>query len=93
MKPGEQGVLYSRLFGTELSHAYTEGLTVIWPWNIMYIYDVRAQQVQDKFQVLSKDGLAIAVEISIRFHPIRHSLPFVHVEIGPDYVTKVGSSS
>lgn len=59
----------------------------------MYIYDVRAQQVQDKFQVLSKDGLAIAVEISIRFHPIRHSLPFVHVEIGPDYVTKVGSSS
>lgn len=89
IRSGQQGVLWYRLFGTDLQHHYEEGMTVIFPWDDMYIYDVRAQQVADEFTVLSRDGLAITVEVSIRYRPQVDRLPLLHVEIGPDYVEKV----
>ena len=89
IRPGQQGVLWYRLFGTDLNHHYTEGTSVIFPWDDMHIYDVRAQQVADTFTVLSRDGLTIDVEVSIRYRPQLDRLPLLHVEIGPDYVEKV----
>lgn len=86
---GEQGVLWYRFFGTDTKHHYREGTNVIFPWDQMYIYDTRAQQVSDRFNVLSRNGLNIQVEVSIRFRPQKQRLPLLHVEIGPDYIEKV----
>jgi len=88
--PGEGGVLY-RLFvgGTVTDKVYTEGLRVIFPWDTMYIYNARVQQVPDEFTVLSQDGLAIKIEISIRFRPQFDELGLLHRHVGPDYVEKV----
>jgi regulator of protease activity HflC (stomatin/prohibitin superfamily) len=89
IKSGQQGVLWHFFTGTDLKHNYLEGLSVIFPWDEMAIYDVRNQEVADAFTVLSRDGLSILVEVSIRFHPQIERLPLLHVETGPAYVDRV----
>jgi regulator of protease activity HflC (stomatin/prohibitin superfamily) len=71
------------------SEYYKEGLHVIFPWDTMYIYNLRLQQVPDSFHVLSKDGLSINVEVSIRFRPEKARLGLLHQRIGPDYIERV----
>lgn len=90
IKPGELGVLYARFRGgTQLQHTYEEGIHIIQPWNIMYIYDVRVQEETQNIDVLTVDGLTINVQISLRFKIIRDRLPALHQEIGPRYRDKV----
>ncbi|MDA7511076.1 prohibitin family protein, partial [Verrucomicrobia bacterium] len=96
IEPGEQGVLYRRLGiptlstgGTDLDNAYLEGMNIKMPYNDMVVYNVRAQQVHDEFNVLSSDGLSIKLEVSIRYRPRRDALPLLHVEVGPEYVDTV----
>ena len=71
------------------SEYFKEGLHVIFPWDTMYIYNLRLQQVPDSFYVLSKDGLSIKVEVSIRFRPEKARLGLLHQRIGPDYIERV----
>lgn len=88
--PGQKGVLWQRFVdGTVVEEAYEEGFHVIWPWDIMYIYDVREQIVNLPVDVLSKNGLAINVEVAVRFYPRRDSIAVVHKELGPSYVASV----
>lgn len=90
IKPGELGVLYSRFHGgTQMNRTYEEGLHIIQPWDIMYIYDVRVQEETQNIDVLTVDGLTINVQISLRFQIIRDRLPVLHQEIGPRYRDKV----
>lgn len=90
INPGENGVLYRRFAGgTDLRYRYTEGLTVIPPWDRMYIYDVRDQQVTEDFDVLAKDGLGMDVQVSIRYRVRQETLPQLHITLGPDYAEKV----
>lgn len=90
IRPGELGVLYSRFHGgTQLTRTYEEGLHLIQPWDIMYIYDVRVQEESQDIDVLTVDGLTINVQISLRFQLIRNRLPLLHQEIGPRYREKV----
>ncbi|HEV7509226.1 MAG TPA: prohibitin family protein [Thermoanaerobaculia bacterium] len=85
--PGEAGVQWSRfLGGTKTNKVYGEGIHVIFPWNHMYKYDVRFQQRSATFDVLSHDGLSIAVVITVRFKPVLGNLALLHKYIGPNYV-------
>ena len=88
--PGQGGVMWYRFFGgTDLVHTYSEGLHVIFPWDKMYIYDLRIQQDSHTFDALSVNGLPIRFEVSIRYRPDRNQLPRLHQEIGPNYLEKV----
>jgi regulator of protease activity HflC (stomatin/prohibitin superfamily) len=86
---GQAGVLWSRFFGTEVNAIYPEGIHFILPINIMTIYNVRYQKIDREFDVLTKDGLSIKVDLSIRFKPIEKLLGRLHQEVGPDYVETV----
>ena len=87
---GEGGVLYRRLFnGTITDYVYPEGLYIIWPWDIMYIYDARVQLVKHEFDVLTNKGLTIHLRIAIRFRPEYELLGVLHQQLGPDYIEKV----
>lgn len=90
VRPGELGVIWKPFFGgTQTDRLYKEGMQLLWPWDKLYIYNVRIQQIPHEFDALSKNGLPIHFEVSIRFQPIKESLPILHQEIGPDYVEKV----
>lgn len=55
----------------------------------MAIYDLRIQQVPHDFVALSKEGLPITVELSIRYRPVARELPVLHQNVGAEYVEKV----
>ena len=87
IKTGERGVRWS-LFGggTVLDRDYPEGLRVVSPWDVLYIYDVRVQEVNDTVVVLSANGLPITVTYSVRYRPDLQKLPYLHQTYGPTYV-------
>ena len=90
VRPGEAGVIWKMFFGgTQTDRLYQEGLQLIWPWNKLYIYNVRVQQVAHDFEALSKNGLPIGFEVSIRYQPLADMLPRLHQDIGPEYVETV----
>ena len=88
--PGELGVLYSRFFGgTILDRTYQEGLHVIPPWDILFVYDVRIQEETQSVDVLTLDGLTVTVQVSLRYQILCDRLPVLHQQIGPDYKRKI----
>ncbi len=88
--PGQAGVLWQRFHGgTDMEYVYDEGLHIIPPWDKMYIYNTRIQHRPFRFTALSKDGLPIIFDVSVRFCPDREHLPELHKFVGPDYVSKV----
>ena len=88
--PGELGVLWRRLGGgTQIDTVYREGLHVILPINEMYIYNVRKQQFTDTIDVLTVDGLTVAVRYSVRYFLDKDTLPLLHQRVGPDFVNVV----
>lgn len=88
--PGQAGVLF-RTFGkgTVIDKHFEEGLNLILPWNRMYIYNVRLQEKHRTLSVLTKDGLMVETEVSIRFSPNISTLGILHKHIGPNYASKV----
>ncbi|SLM33125.1 SPFH domain / Band 7 family protein (fragment) [Desulfamplus magnetovallimortis] len=89
--PGEAGVLFKRIInkGTVTNRVYDEGLNVIFPWDKMYVYDIRIHEHKQTVGVLSQNGLTIEVIVSIRYHVVRGELPYLHKMVGPDYLDKI----
>lgn len=86
--PGAVGVLWLRFGGGTVLYRYLgEGLHIIAPWDKIYIYDVRLQQLEQDFDVLSADGLKMTVNIAYRFQAIPDTVPELHQYIGPNYVS------
>jgi regulator of protease activity HflC (stomatin/prohibitin superfamily) len=61
-------------------------MAVIFPWDKIYIYDIRLQEHQAQYDVLAKDGLTMRVSISIRWKPIEADLGKLHQDVGPEYL-------
>ncbi len=87
---GHEGALFRRFQGgTDVEQAYDEGFHVIWPWNTMYIYDVRFQNQSNVFDAHTSDGLNLRADVAFRFRVTRRNVPLLHKYIGPDYVQKL----
>ncbi len=88
--PGERGVLFKRFSGgLQKDMIYDQGFRIVAPWNKMFIYDVQIQEEFGKMNVLSKNGLSIAVELSYRFRPKPEEIGFLHEKIGKDYLDRI----
>ncbi|MCP4370678.1 MAG: prohibitin family protein [Deltaproteobacteria bacterium] len=89
--PGHAGVHFRRFFnkGTVIEQHYKEGTHFILPWNKMYVYDVRIQELKQKVEVLSQNGLTIRVVVSVRYFLLKEEVPLIHQKIGEQYRDKV----
>ena len=87
--PGQGGVIWRRFSGTQIDVVYLEGTHFIFPWNKLYIYDLRIAKIDTTVPVLSTDGLEISVEVAIRFRPEPKTLPQLHMEVGPEYAERI----
>lgn len=88
---GEAGVLY-RTFGDGVvtdEPPLGEGFHIVAPWNKVFVYEVRQQEVLEKMQVLSSNGLEIKLEASAWFEPKYEFLGKLHQEKGEAYVQRV----
>jgi regulator of protease activity HflC (stomatin/prohibitin superfamily) len=100
---GEVGVLWKRFTGPGIycwcilargtvldpTELRDEGLHVIWPWDRLYIYDLRLQSKSEKYNAISSDGVNVTAEINIRYQLNHDSVAVFHKFIGPDYFTSL----
>lgn len=87
---GESAVLWRRFGGgIRLNHIYGEGVHFIFPWDRMTIYNTRLQTHTYTLHALSLHGLPVELDVAIRYRPERNVLPYLHKEIGPDYLKTV----
>lgn len=88
---GEAGVLWKR-FGDGVvtdKPPLDEGFHIVAPWNKVYIYEVRQQEVYEKMKVLSSNGLDILLETSAWYRPQYQNLGKLHQEKGENYLERV----
>lgn len=72
--------------GLDKEHIYEGGLHIIAPWNQIYIFNVREQKRNGKFEVLDKNGLSINVDVTIRFNPIYSEIGNLYEQFGTNYI-------
>jgi prohibitin 2 len=90
---GEVGVLWKRFGGgTVLDPRYLgdEGLHFIWPWDELFLYDLRVQSITETYNAISSDGVSLTATINIRFRLKRDAIPTLHQVIGPNYTKLLG---
>jgi prohibitin 2 len=86
---GHVGVLWKRFRGGTVLDPRAlkdEGLRLVWPWDKLFLYDLRLQSRTDTYTAISKDGVNLTAAINIRFRLKHDSIPQLHQSIGPDFV-------
>lgn len=86
---GERGVLFKRFSGLDKENIYNPGFHVVAPWNSMYVYDVREQQIEEAMEVLSSNGLNIEVDVTARVRPSFQEVPMLHETFAKDYIERL----
>lgn len=88
---GEAGVLY-RTFDNGVvtdEPPLGEGFHVVAPWNKVYVYEVRQQELFEKLRVLSSNGLEIQIDASVWYQPVVSDLGNLHQTLGENYLQRV----
>ena len=88
---GEAGVIFKTFDGGVETDKppLGEGFQFVWPWNSVVIYEVRQQEVFEKMNVLSSNGLEIKLEASAWFQPNQDELGKLHQEKGVNYKNRI----
>ncbi|MFD2550910.1 prohibitin family protein [Bizionia sediminis] len=88
---GEAGVLYKTFDNGVVTDQppLGEGFHIVAPWNRVYIYEVRQQELVERMNVLSSNGLDIKLEASVWFQPAYENLGKLHQEKSEMYKERV----
>jgi regulator of protease activity HflC (stomatin/prohibitin superfamily) len=66
-----------------------EGLHIIWPWDQLYQYNLRLQSTSQTYNAISKDGVSVKAQISVRYQLLHNSVAVLHKFIGPGFLDSV----
>jgi prohibitin 2 len=89
---GYIGVMWKRFRGgtvldpRQLKH---EGLRFIWPWDQLFLYDIRVQSATETYNAISRDGISLTASINIRYRLKADAIPKLHQVVGPNYVSSL----
>jgi regulator of protease activity HflC (stomatin/prohibitin superfamily) len=86
---GEAGVLFKTFSGGVVvdEPPLGEGFHIIAPWNKVYLYNVKQQEVfESQMQVLSSNGLEISLDVSVLYQPKASELGLLHQTKGSNYL-------
>ena len=86
---GEAGVLFKTFGGGVVTDEAPlgEGFHIIAPWNKVYLYNVKQQEVfESQMQVLSSNGLEISLDVSVLYQPKADELGLLHQTKGSNYL-------
>jgi len=88
---GQAGVLYKTFDdGVVVNESpMGEGFHIVAPWNKVFIYEVRQQELFEKMKVLSSNGLEIQIDASAWYEPVYSQLGNLHQSLGENYLQRV----
>jgi regulator of protease activity HflC (stomatin/prohibitin superfamily) len=85
---GERAILFKKFQGGLVKdHVIKQGFGMKAPWNDLYVYDVKENSIDEKMDVLDKNGLSINVDVTLRFHPIYEQIGYLHENFGKGYIS------
>ena len=88
--PGHTGVLFSLLGGgTVKEYVLQEGLVAKWPWNRIFLFEVRTQRLTYSVSALSAEGMSVTVDGAALFRPRVSTVPEILTTLGLDYPTRI----
>jgi prohibitin 2 len=86
---GHVGVLWKRFGGGTVldpRQLRDEGFHLIWPWDELFIYDLRLQSFTESYNAISSDGVNLTASINARYRLQRDGVAVLHRAIGPNYL-------
>jgi len=88
---GQAGVLYRTFDGGVVTEEppLGEGFHIVAPWNRVFVYEVRQQELFEKMKVLSSNGLEIQIDASAWYQPAYENLGRLHQEKSEQYVNRI----
>lgn len=88
---GQAGVLYKTFENGVVTDEppMGEGFHIVAPWNKVFVYEVRQQELFEKMRVLSSNGLEISIEASAWYEPVYKDLGNLHQSLGENYLQRV----
>ncbi len=90
IEPGERAVVFKSISGNfEKDDIVSTGLKMIAPWNKIFRYDVKEQKSEETMDVLSKNGLSINMDVTVRFNPVYIKIGYLHETFGVSYVSRL----
>jgi prohibitin 2 len=87
---GYVGVVWKRFRGGTVldpRQLKFEGLRFIWPWDRLFLYDIRVQSATESYNAISRDGISLTASINIRYRLKPDAVPKLHQVVGPNYMT------
>ena len=90
LRPGERAVIFRKFGGgLDKENVLQPGFHIKAPWNEAYTYDVTENKIEETLDVLDKNGLAINVDISVRFHPMYDKIGDIYEVFQQDYINRL----
>jgi len=87
LQPTERGVVFKKYTsGLDVDDVKEEGLNIVAPWNDVIIFDIEEQQIEETMDVLSKDGLSISIDVSLRFRPKPEQIGYLYRAFRNNYI-------
>jgi regulator of protease activity HflC (stomatin/prohibitin superfamily) len=90
---GQVGVLWKRFGGGTMldpRRLKDESLHLIWPWDELFLFDLRLQSITETYSAISSDGVSLSATMNVRFRLSRDAIPVLHQAVGPNYVQLLG---
>ncbi len=88
LQPTQRGVVFKKFAGgLDVDDVKGEGLNFVAPWNDMITFDIEEQQIEETMDVLSKDGLAITIDVSLRYRPQPERIGYLYQSFRTNYVS------
>lgn len=90
LQPTERGIVFKKYTsGLDVENVRGEGLNIIAPWNDIIKFNINEQTLEETMDVLSKDGLSINIDVSVRFNPVPNEIGLLYKKFKTDYTNKL----
>lgn len=87
LQPTQRGVVFKKYStGLDVDNVMHEGLNIVAPWNDVIKFEVAEQQIEETMDVMSQDGLAITIDVSLRFRPKADRVGYLYQSFRADYI-------
>lgn len=84
---GHVGAKWERFRGgVNTEKIYLEGFHLNWPWDVFKVFDTRLLIDSREITALSRDGLKLTLEITVRYRLNGHKAALLYKNIRDDYV-------